>query len=220
MSRRAVAWIVGLSCIAIAAAVSLRVFEDRPAANARRVESRRENPSTIAPVSGQPAIDVAVSSDEAPKAIDQRPLEERFALPTQSAQLPVSKIANAKYEESRQFFWNYLRAFADKAELTEGEWQRFLGDISDVATSEITAQSTAEEELAGSTPKQQRASLDDAARLTRELAVELEERCASWMTEKQMAAFRLRLNAMAVISMTQQLKELTSAAAVLSDARR
>lgn len=184
---RRVAWIVGLSCIAIAVAISLRVFDGRPA-KAPRAESRRENVSTIAPVVEQaPAIDIAVSSDrEAPKAVDQRPLEERFALPpARSTELPVSKIANAKYEEGREFFWNYLRTFADKAELTESEWQRFLGDISDVATSGITAWSKAEEELARATPKQQRASLEDADHLTSELAAELEERCASWMTESR-----------------------------------
>lgn len=97
-----------------------------------------------------------------------------------------------------------MRSFAAAADLTESEWQRFLADISDVASSEITAQSTAMEELSGSTPKEAHASLEDASRLSGELAAELDERFASWMTEKQLKAYRFRLNTLALISMVSR----------------
>jgi hypothetical protein len=167
--------------------------------------TRPVNEATLeAEVVGSPS---AVSKD-----LKRQPSEEKFAVPAAPTELPVSKIANAQWEESRRLFWDELRAYAAEADLTESEWQRFLGDISDVAASEITAHETAAEEHASG-------AVADAFRLTNELALELDERCASWMTEKQLKVYRFRLSAVVLISQSRRLKTLGSISSVLSDAR-
>lgn len=224
MIRRVVLWVVALGCVALAVGIwRHRVAEAPRPVEAPHGESEASPRSVGEREQGSgidEAIDDAVSSaQQQPKLVDERSLEERFPVPAEPTQLPVSKIAIATYEESRQFFWNYVRSFAAAADLTESEWQRFLADISDVSSSEITAHSTAMEELPGSTPKEAHASLEDASRLSDELAAELDERFASWMTEKQLKAYRFRLNTLALISMTRRLRTSAETSAILSDAR-
>lgn len=224
VSRRAVVWVVALGCAAGLAAGIWHRVDEAPRPEAPYGESASA-PSASEPGErdlSEPVVDdVAESSaQQQPKLTDERPLEDRFPIPAETKELPTSKIADAQWEERRQFYWNYLRTFAAKADLTDSEWKRFLGDISDVSSSEITAHDTAMEELAGSTPKEVHASLEDASRLSDELAAELDERCATWMTEKQLKSYRFRLDGGAVLSLTRHLRESAKTFAILSDARR
>lgn len=213
MSRRIATWIVALGCVA---ALAASIWRDRVDEAPRPTNAPQHASARAVSESSEPGfgIDVAESSAQeeqrAPKLQDKRPLEERFAVPTELTKLPVSKIADANSEESRQFFWSYLRTFAAKADLTEAEWLRFLGDISDVAASEIAADEVAGEEHAWT----------DSSQLSNELALELDERCASWMTEKQLKVYQFRINALGVIAQTRNLKTFAHTAAILSDAQR
>lgn len=226
VSRRVAAWIVGLGCVVAAAgSLILHRIDEAPRLGDARAERAASTRAVSEPSERGPEIDADDESStqeeqQAPTPQDKRSLEERFAVPTELTKLPISKITDAKSEESRQFFWSYLRTFAAKADLTEAEWLRFLGDISDVSSSDIAAQDTAMEEIAGSTPKEVHASLEEANRLSSELALELDERCASWMTEKQLRSYRQRINATGVLMMMNNLKTFAYTASILSNARR
>jgi hypothetical protein len=128
---------------------------------------------------------------------DAKPEGERFAVPTAATGLPVYEIPVASAEKNRQWFWLQLRSFAVEADLTEAQWQTLLGDFSDLAFSGIAAHSTASEE---------NSSMEDANRLTDELGLVLDERCASWMTAKQLRIFRFRFDPAAMLTVARQLK--------------
>lgn len=201
MNRRRVAALVVLvavSCgaIAIGVGVSRRRVADtaevsaHDRANAPRSHSK---PGAVYSASG------ASSGQEDAKPEGNTKLEgERFAVPAAgTTELPVSEIPDADAEKRRQWFWLQLRSFAVEADLTEAQWQTLLGDLSDLALSGIAAHSTAAEE---------NSSMEDANRLTDELALEFEERCASWMTAKQRRVFWFRFHPSAMLTVARQLR--------------
>lgn len=208
--RRSAAWIVvALGAVALAVLIGQRHVAPRSEITQEAATRPVSKPSPER--ENDIAVPSGVRTAEDPPRL---PVEKRLAIPATSKQLPTSEIADAKAEELRQSYWQRLRAFAVEADLTEREWEKLLGDISDLAESEIDAHLTASEEHASS---------EDAFRLTDDLARELDERCASWMTERQLKIYDFRLDSTVLLSMTRQLRTLGSLwkvpAARLSDAR-
>lgn len=225
--RRSAVWIaIGAVALAVVAIVAIGRYpvessrDDRVATGTRPVSKNSESKNSeiiAAPSSAR------ISADKPPRL----PVDARFAIPTasSSSQLPTLKIDDPKWEARRQEFWETLVAFAVRADLSESEWERFLGDVSDVASSEIDAYKPAvdpntrsEEVLSG---------LRDAVSLNSELAHDLDVRLASWMTERQWKIYDGRLGSDTLLSRTRRLRMIellltqsSATPAIVSDARR
>lgn len=197
--RRTAAWItVALCAVALVVGIGHRVA---PLRGGTVSTPAREREINIAAPSSAPSSARTTAEVQPKQRLPDEPVEKRFPLPTTSTELPTSEISDAKAEEMRQWYWQRLRTFAVEADLTESEWQRLLGDISDLASPEIEAHTTALEE---------HASTEEASRFTGELAKELDERCASWMTTRQLQIYDYRGDSDILLSMTRRLRILES----------
>lgn len=202
--RRAAAWIAlgafALAAVAIVAIGRHAVVEtsrDERVAMSKTGTTDTKNREIIATPSS-----ARISADKPPRL----PVEARFAIPTasSSSQLPTSELADPKWEARRQEFWQTLVALAVRADLSESEWQRFLGDISDVASSELEAYKPAADPNVSS--KEVLAGFKDAASLHDESVHDLDQRLASWMTERQRNIYDGRLGSDSLLSTTRRLR--------------
>ena len=101
-----------------------------------------------------------------------------------------------KRREFQEALWRDLRAFANEAKLTDAQWDQFVGDLSDLASTESAAIASAVApggDVAG------------AFELNDELGHELEARCAEHMTEKQLRVFRFRFHADGLVAQVRRL---------------
>lgn len=96
---------------------------------------------------------------------------------------------------AQESFLRYLRVFATEAELTDAQWDRFVRDLTELGA--IEAQAWFESARDG--------DIGDAYRLNDELAHELEERIAAYLTERQLRVFRFRISAQGAITQVRQL---------------
>jgi len=192
--------LVALGCVGLAIGIWWYRFADVPGVAA---ESERPTVTRKLPAKGAsgPAADAEVSARSAHIELPPKSPGESFAEPAAPTELPVRRLADARMERSRQQLWIELRSFAAEAELTTSQWERFLGDLSDLAVSETTAYTNALEE---------HESVEEAARLNDELGRELEQRCTLWMTDEQLAVFRFRLHSGLLISTIRRLKMFES----------
>lgn len=88
--------------------------------------------------------------------------------------------------------------FASEAELTDAQWNQFVSDLSELATSESAA-------WANGVKARGSDSFDGIIELNDELGHELEARCAVHMTQKQLRVFRFRFHASALVAQVQRL---------------
>lgn len=120
------------------------------------------------------------------------------AVPVLAAATPLPSLEPTNtYPERRKLqeeLWHYLRKFATDAKLTDAEWQQFQRDLSELAATESAAYLAADRAI----------DFTGVTDLNDELGVELEARCARYMTERQLAVLR-NYRAWALITRVRQL---------------
>lgn len=187
---------LGLS-IVVALGLAIGLWWTREAPRAAR-EAPAEQPTDRAPVGLEPL-------DRAP--IGRAPAGSTNATPPSATVHPRPELStperltleptdpDPKRRAAQESLWQYLRTFAKEAELTDAQWDRFVRDLSELATSESAAWDDSTK-VGG---------FEDMSNLNDELGRELEERIAAYMTDKQLRVFRFRLNAGAAVTQVRQL---------------
>lgn len=225
--RYAALILIALGVVALAVTIGRRAVVDGP--RGERMATPISNRGT-AGAGSREIIASPSSAHVSARELPRLPAETKFAIPTESSpkELPTIQLDMEKAEESRQAFWKRLRAFAVEADLSESQWERLLGDLSDVASSRLEALKPGLR--VGFEPKVSvddvLAAYSDAASLDDGLAHDLDERIASWMTERQLDLYQLRLHGSDyLIGKMWRLRMMgllvsRSRTAVVSDARR
>jgi hypothetical protein len=104
------------------------------------------------------------------------------------AQQPLPTLEPAEVDPARrerqEELWRALRAFATDAELTDAQWEQFQRDLSELAALESA---TMRDAIATG-------NFDGIVDLSNELELELELRCAAYLTKRQVSALRFRFD--------------------------